>query len=270
MLARQVLAAAESGVKQAAPVPQQPPNHRVVGEAPEMDYPQRGRWVLALVAGQTPRPELTNPLRTALAGVQVDVVEVGALDGTSEEQLRDIANDQQGPFLLAELSDGRSLRVSENALTPLLQVRLSTAVVYSKTPPMAAMLLCMASLPKLRAPPGMLLVRPFECTLSAVSALGLSKAVLLVPSEVQKPYSEARWLQRMPHLHIVAVPLSTTMPLEEMERIAREMAEPGRGVLIQDFVGSPAVATGLRNCLPGRFVLDTGALAFGQLVALLR
>lgn len=284
-LARQLLAAAEAaihpsrtGVHRDQSLPVSPPPRRRQWTAGKEATEAIGlagrdsdsRWVLALVMGHTPRPDLLGPIRETLSG-HVDVVEVGALDGTTDEQLAALSrHGADDALLVAKLRDGRQVSISESMVTPLLQVKLSAAVVYSRTPPVAALLLTTAALPQLRAPHGMTLLRPFECAVSVVEALGVLQAVLLVPCEGQQKFAEARWRSRLPYLDVAAVPLSTNMPLEQMERIVEERAAPGKGVLVLDFLGHPSsVVPGLRSCLPGRFILDTGILACRQLAAIL-
>ena len=127
--------------------------------------------VVALSIGQTPRPGLCAPLSTLLPHAQL--VEAGALDGASEEELARLtaraASGAGGGYpLITSLRDGRIVRVEEADLVPLLTAAMDRAVRAVKAGgaaaarvPRCGMLFCAGSFADVRSP-HCPLVKPFE------------------------------------------------------------------------------------------------------------
>ena len=74
----------------------------------------------ALVIGQSPRPDLVDPLAAMLP--QVTIVQRGALDGVAPADLPDPAGAEYP--LTTRLRDGRLVTVPESFLLPRLQQQL--------------------------------------------------------------------------------------------------------------------------------------------------
>ena len=73
----------------------------------------------------------------------------------------------------------------------------------------------------LGAPPGWTLVKPFEAAAAMVSQLGVSGAVLCVPTPSQQAYSLVRWRTRLP----VGAALRTyVLPEEPTDQALRLLA----------------------------------------------
>lgn len=78
------------------------------------------RIVGAVSTGQTPRPDIVPALRELL-GHGFDVLERGALDGLSSEQIAHIGSQEEDETLVTRLVDGTFVVVSARQITPLLQ-----------------------------------------------------------------------------------------------------------------------------------------------------
>ena len=190
--------------------------------------------ILALVIGQTPRPDLVEPFHRALSqklgpSVNVEVTTVGALDGADEgvlsEAVLGFSNEEAGIDtgdstscpLVTKLSSGQGVTVSEAVLAPLLEQQMIRAVRERASDPKAkpftcAVLLCAGSFPSLCPVtstilgPGKkqitlpLLVKPFETAAATLAAFGSTgderELFLFVPNEEQRTFAEQRWASR--------------------------------------------------------------------------
>mmetsp|Transcript_48556 Transcript_48556/g.152606 ORF Transcript_48556/g.152606 Transcript_48556/m.152606 type:complete len:311 (-) Transcript_48556:60-992(-) len=191
--------------------------------------------VLALVIGQTPRPDLVEPLRAHLRArlppeARAEVVCRGALDGADARGLRAAMGVQAAADscpLVTRLSDGQTVTVSEGALVPLLQRQLREAVAARgaerKPPFAAAVLLCAGEFAGLRGRSALPLLLPSLAVVAAVRGLvpGPERLTLLVPNEAQRPFARSRWERAgMPGAASLALPESAG-PAELGAAVAR-------------------------------------------------
>lgn len=285
---------------------------------PETQSQQR-RILLALVIGQAPRPDLVAPIRAALTtanqegrrlddgSIDLEIREVGALDGLEEKQLAELLkyhpqDSSDHSFtssscpLVTRLSDGRKVIVPEDALSPLLQKRLQEVVhevaldreAQSDSPGcrppliVGAVVLCAGGFQTVHTVPQVpFLLRPFDSAAALLSSLRIQQAILFVPTEAQRPFSIARWTGRLPNLRVL---LSDKVPdgLAGEAELAAALAdkvlsaapeEKSTLAVVMDFVGhSSTISAALQEKLPsGRFlVVDVGLVAMEQLASALR
>ena len=77
--------------------------------------------IAALLIGQSPRPDLVQPLRDLLPNQTI--IEVGALDGLTVSDLPDVSN---APYPLGtRMQNGRFVFVTAPFIEPLLQAKLN-------------------------------------------------------------------------------------------------------------------------------------------------
>lgn len=255
--------------------------------------------VLALIIGQSPRPDLTRPLRArierAIAAqaargwpeVEVEVEELGALDGVDDGTdggavgLRQLVRSDGGSPpaaascpLVTRLRSGEAVVVEEAALVPLLQRRLDQVAASGPPGYDAGIILCAGDFAAVTPPAGLPVVQPFAVAADALArSPDVGSAVLFVPSDEQRPHAIARW-RAVPALRgpgrLSAVSLvDDGTEADQVERHLRRgaggPAGPGPAVIL-DFVGHrPSLEAELRGRLPGRLVLDVGAAAIDRL-----
>ena len=184
--------------------------------------------------------------------------------------------------LITRLASGQPVAASEDALTPLLQRQLDTAAeaVSGAGRPDHAFLLCAGRFDGLHAPDGISLIKPFECAAAIAITLGVTDAVLCVPTDEQAPHAIARWRSR---LSPAATLRTCTLPEDPGEGALACVVDAAKGLrpgaaVILDFVGHPPeVAAALRQRLRDSrpvaaattTVIDVGEAGLAQLRAAL-
>ncbi len=138
----------------------------------------------ALVIGQTPRPDLTNPITTLLP--DVDLITVGALDDRSSNSLPSIEGATYP--LTTKLNNGRSVFISEAFIQPLLQEKLNFLEAEGVA---ASILLCAGTFGELQGKRPF--IKPFNIGLNLLQSLNLNRIGLIAPFPAQIPPIEARW-----------------------------------------------------------------------------
>lgn len=273
--------------------------------------PERRRLV-CLVIGQTPRPDLLAPLvahmkllesleatevaepdikrrRREMAAPtisqrffkisrdgspqEVEVLQVGALDGLEIARIESLApaTCDHGCPLITRLRDDRHVIIDEDKLEPLMQARVSS-LDGSGCNADAVILLCAGAFSNLHSCTAIPLFRPFDCTANVVESLGVSAAMLLVPTEKQGSHSLKRWKARLPQ---VAFAVTTLPPNPDASEIKLAAVETHRwpreaDVVILDFVGhAPQVVDSVRKEFCPRLVIDVGEVALKQVAAVL-
>jgi protein AroM len=83
------------------------------------------RTIALLSIGRSPRPDIRRDVETDLRS-EIALVERGALDGLSDEEVRAIAPLSDDDALLASLGNGREAIVSKNVIGNLLQKEIRT------------------------------------------------------------------------------------------------------------------------------------------------
>ena len=137
-----------------------------------------------LVIGQSPRDDLVDPLRALLP--DVEIVEVGALDGLAAEALPDPAGASYP--LTTRMRDGTLVTVPESFLIPRLQLKIDELEANGVR---QMILLCAGTFGPLTSKNT--LIKPFRTTLAVAQSLGLERIGLIVPIPGQEKPVEARW-----------------------------------------------------------------------------
>lgn len=138
--------------------------------------------------GQSPRVDIIPELE-AILGETVDIVEAGALDGLSTEEIAAFAPKEGDYVLVTRLADGSSVQVAERHITPRIIEKINAH--FANGIPLV-FLLCTGEFPGF-TPKG-LLISPQKILFSVVSALAAGKRLaVMVPSPEQIPQSEHRW-----------------------------------------------------------------------------
>lgn len=165
-----------------------------------------GPVIGAVTIGQSPRPDVLDEMRPLLPpGVRI--VEAGALDGLSADEVHTLRPGLQGAGgaraipddldvvpaaddhpLVTRLRDGREVVVSRQRLLPLVQ----RAVERVEGEAHLVMMLCTGTFPRFRTT--RLVLHPEHLLLYAVqAAAGGARVGVLTPSAAQIPHQERRW-----------------------------------------------------------------------------
>jgi protein AroM len=138
--------------------------------------------------GQTPRTDVTADLAPIL-GDDVEIVEAGALDGLSPEEIARFAPAAGDYILVTRLRDGSSVTVAEKYITPRIIEKIQSHFDQGIS---LVLLLCTGDFPGFEA--GGLLIRPQRILFHTVRAVaGNQKLGILLPSPDQIPQGTERW-----------------------------------------------------------------------------
>jgi len=195
------------------------------------------RLVGAVTIGQSPRPDLLEPLRARLPS-DVAVIEAGALDALVAEDLPDDAGSYP---LTTRLRGDRPVTLDEAFLAPHVQDAIDAVEARGAG---TTLLLCAGGFPDLRARGR--LVRPFEAAVEALRAMGARRIGVVVPIAGQAAPAERKWRAAgFEPVLLVGSPSSIPVPA-------------GIDALVLDFVGHPAAAVAALRDPVGVPVVDLG------------
>ena len=181
--------------------------------------------------GQAPRVDITPDLRK-IVGDDIDIVEAGALDGLTSEQIASMAPHKGDYVLVTRMADGTSVTVSEHAVTPLLKEKINE---HFNNGINTVLLLCTGEFPGFAT--GGLLLTPQKLLFNFVSSVtsGL-KLGIFMPSPDQIVQSTARWSKVSSDTKSVGASPYVNPELT-IPAAAKELAEWGADVIIMDCMG---------------------------------
>ena len=185
-----------------------------------------------ITVGQSPRSDVV-PDMAAILGGDVEILEAGALDGLSREQIARLAPEGDDEIIVTRLADGTPVFVGKTKMIPTIEAKIAELEDRGTT---LNVLLCTGAFPKLAARRPFLEPQPL--------LLGLLRAMtfpgrlgVLTPSERHVPQTAARWRASGFDVHVA--PLS---PYEENEpaavRRATDALRAGNaGLVVMDCIG---------------------------------
>jgi protein AroM len=181
--------------------------------------------------GQAPRTDVTADIAPIL-GTDIEIVEAGALDGLSKEEIAALAPAAGDYVLVTRLTDGTSVQVAERFITPRIIEKIRT---HFKNGLPLVLLLCTWEFPVFDT--GGLLIRPQSLLFNAVKAVGEGLRLgVLTPSADQVKQSAARWGELSQQVKVV--PASPYVDgLENVKRSAGELKNWGVELCILDCIG---------------------------------
>lgn len=140
--------------------------------------------------GQSPRVDVTPEMKPYLGNV--DIIECGALDNLSLEEIRALSPREGEYVLVSRLRDGTQVKLSREKIITRLKECIKSLARESDI----IGLLCTGEFPELTSSeltPGKLLVEPSTLLLKTVEALGVSKLGVLVPDPDQVEVTRVKW-----------------------------------------------------------------------------
>lgn len=181
--------------------------------------------------GQSPRTDVIPDIASIL-GPDVEIREAGALDGLSRDEIAAFAPVKGDYVLVTRLSDGSSVQVAEQYITPRIWEKITG---HFKSGISVVLLLCTGEFPDFET--GGLLIRPQKVLYNAVSAVAEGMRIgILTPSEVQVEQSEHRWSNVSPHVR--AVPSSPYVNgMEAARKAAEELRKWKADITVLDCIG---------------------------------
>lgn len=181
-----------------------------------------------LTIGQSPRTDVT-PDFERIIGEKVEIVERGALDSLTDEEIQDIEPKDGDVTYISKLRNGHSVTMSKEKLLPLLQMEL-TALEEEVD---LTIMLCTGNFPTIESKkpvlyPDRILVKVIESVLTA-GTLGL-----VIPLEEQRASLQEKWIDA--GLDIV---IAVASPYEDADftRAGEKLLNLGADVIALDCMG---------------------------------
>jgi len=168
-----------------------------------------------------------------ILGAAVDILEAGALDGLSRDQIGRLAPEGDDEILVTRLADATSVFVGKKHVVPLVEARIAELEGRGVA---LNVLLCTGAFPRLAARRPLL--EPQQLLLGLLRALTFpGRLGVLTPSERHVPQTGDRW--RKSGFDPVVAPLS---PYEEddaaaVTRAADTLRAGGAGLVVMDCIG---------------------------------
>jgi protein AroM len=182
--------------------------------------------------GQAPRVDITPDLKQIL-GPDIELVESGALDGLSKEQISAMEPHAGDYVLVTRMADGSSVQICERTVMPLLKEKINEQFDSGIS---AILLLCTGEFPYF--PCKGLLLRPQKILFNMVRAVIPSDAKLgvFMPSSDQMEQSTNRWSKITSHFRSIAAS-PYVHPEISIPLAAEEFLSWGADVLVMDCMG---------------------------------
>ncbi len=181
--------------------------------------------------GQAPRVDVV-PEITSIIGPGVEIVEAGALDNLTKEEIAAFAPVEGDYVLVTRLADGSSVQVAEKYITPRIIEKIQGH--FANGIPLV-FLLCTGEFPSFEE--GGILVRPEKILFNTVSAVAKGKRIgVLMPSADQLPQSSVRWGKLSGTVKSVAASPYVDGPAA-VKAAAEELKEWGADITILDCMG---------------------------------
>ena len=137
-----------------------------------------------LTIGQTPRDDLIPGLLDIL-GPGYEIVEAGALDDLTLEEVRGIDLDPDHYILVSRMRDGTEVKITKEFVVPRLQVQLD---VLEEQGVRLTVVMCTGKFPQFRSKG--IVVTPSEVLKGVLkSAIKMGKLAVVYPTAEQMPYA---------------------------------------------------------------------------------
>lgn len=183
-----------------------------------------------ITIGQSPRDDIV-PEMAKLLGPEIGVLEAGALDGLSRDQVAGLAPGPGQDALVTRLRDGTEVVIAKQAILGLLQGCLDRLAPRAD----AFVILCTGAFPPFRCSRPVL--EPDRILFATVRALFREGTLgVLIPIAAQRESATARWSQIASRLAIaVASPYQGPAALV---RAAEELGRAGASLVVLDCMGN--------------------------------
>src|SRR5205085_6227466 len=168
-----------------------------------------------------------------ILGADIEIVEAGALDGLTREQIAPLAPEGDDEILVTRLADGSSVFVGKTKMIPRVEANIAA---LEDRGVVLTVLLCTGAFPTLAARRPLL--EPQQLLLGLLRAMTFpGRLGVLTPSERHVPQTQERWKQS--GFDAVVAPLS---PYEEedtaaVKRAADALKAGGAGLVVMDCIG---------------------------------
>lgn len=195
------------------------------------------RRVGLLTIGQAPRADgLAREMAKAMDGVEV--VEAGALDGLTAEDVRALAPQPGDETLVTLLADGQAVTIGRDALLPRLRARVAALCAEGAE---VVALLCTGAFPDLApegTPPGFAVFQPHGALRAVVAELARGRRLgVLLPHADQAQAARESWAARGLACEVAVASPYADAAEEDVRRAAEALRRAGCGLVFMDCFG---------------------------------
>jgi protein AroM len=182
----------------------------------------------AVTVGQSPRTDIIPELRTIL-GDAVEIVEAGALDDLSAQEIRYLAPDEGEQVLVTRLRDGTAARIAHHHVVPLLRRRLDELAERVE----AVLLLCTGTFEPFPYPRPILY--PERFMLAMAQAVAPWHLGVITPDPAQLDEQQTRWSRAAGR--VTSMPASPYTAAETLPALGTRLADRGADLIVLDSLG---------------------------------
>ncbi|MFP3195724.1 MAG: AroM family protein [Caldivirga sp.] len=189
-----------------------------------------GRRVGLVTIGESPRVDITSEIKPIL-GIDVELMECGALDGLSRDEIRNLLPKPSDYVLVTRLRDGTVVKLSKIKIIE----RMQRCINYLEDYVDVIGLLCTGDFPELSS--RRLMVEPSRLTMNVVSSLsGVRRLGVIVHDKDQMRMEEERWRRIISD--VVVIPVSAYTSSEyDFRRAAEYLRASNVDVVVLDSLG---------------------------------
>ncbi|WP_084665805.1 AroM family protein [Thermanaeromonas toyohensis] len=188
------------------------------------------RKVGAITIGQSPRVDVVPEMKEIL-GENIEIIEGGALDGLTQEEIAALAPGPEDYVLVTRLRDGSSVRIAERYIVPRMQTQIDKLVAEGAE---IIVLLCTGEFPNFSS--SKLILKPQVILHHFTSGIATGRRLgVIVPDKDQVEQARARWAGVGEVLRVEAA--SPYGPREEIWRAASSLKEWQAEVIVLDCIG---------------------------------
>ena len=201
--------------------------------------------------GQTPRNDIVPELQ-GMAGVNVEFLECGILDGLSAPEIEKLAPEKGEYMLVARLRDGSHVWLARDKIVGMLQTCIDSLVEQGAD---VGIVLCVAEWPRFKSKKLVVTISDPICGF----ALGLlkdgDKLGLIVPGEDQIDDFKEKWIKD--GVEVIAVAASPYGPTAKDEgiRAADVLKERDPDLIVMDCPGYTMEAKDIVREITGKPVI---------------
>jgi protein AroM len=209
--------------------------------------------------GQSPRTDVVPEIARIL-GPEVRILEIGALDGLSGREIRNLKPEKGDFRLITRLKNGLTVVVGKNKILPRLKKKI---VELAGLDVRLIALLCTDEFPSIRQQRGsrVIMLQPYRLLRNeAVARLKEGKLGVFVPLEGQIERTKRKWEKT--GLRVVVEALNPYQEGPEHVRAIESMKGQDAGLVVLDCIGySKATKNRLQRVLDRPVLLPRAVLA---------
>ncbi len=206
-----------------------------------------------ITIGQSPRSDVV-PAMAEILGDQVEILEAGALDPFSPEEVQRFRPEGTDSVLVSRMRNGTEVLLAKEKILPLLQERITMLEGQGVN---AILLLCTGNFPAFQFAGLLLYPQPILQQVVA-GILPQGRLGILSPSPKQVPQSYKKWERE--GIELVVEVVSPYGKGEELTEVAARLRERNLDLIVMDCMGYNEVMKREIKMMTGKPVLLSNTL----------